>query len=46
MTAATAQGKSSAPMRYDRIAMALHWVIAFGVITQIALGLWMIDIPK
>ena len=26
--------------------MALHWVIAFGVITQIALGLWMIDIPK
>jgi cytochrome b561 len=46
MTPATVQGRSFAPMRYDRIAMALHWVIAFGVIAQIALGLWMIDIPK
>jgi cytochrome b561 len=33
-------------MRYDRIAMTLHWIIAVGVLAQIALGLWMIDIPK
>jgi cytochrome b561 len=36
----------SKPMRYDRIAMTLHWIIAVGVLAQIALGLWMIDIPK
>jgi cytochrome b561 len=35
-----------APKRYDRIAITLHWVVAIGVIAQIALGLWMIDIPK
>jgi len=33
-------------LRYDRIAMALHWIIAVGVLSQIALGWWMIDIPK
>ena len=32
--------------RYDRVAIALHWLIAVGVIGQIALGWWMIDIPK
>jgi cytochrome b561 len=26
--------------------MTLHWLVAIGVIAQIALGLWMIDIPK
>lgn len=26
--------------------MALHWTIAIGVLTQIALGWWMLDIPK
>jgi cytochrome b561 len=31
---------------YDRIAMTLHWLVAIGVLAQIALGLWMIDIPK
>ena len=35
-----------APMRYDRIAISLHWLIAVGVVAQIALGWWMIDIPK
>ena len=31
---------------YDRIAVSLHWLIAAGVVAQIALGWWMIDIPK
>lgn len=26
--------------------MTLHWLVAIGVLAQIALGLWMIDIPK
>jgi len=32
--------------RYDRVAVALHWLIAFGVLAQIGLGWWMLDIPK
>lgn len=32
--------------RYTRTAVVLHWVIAAGVLAQIALGWWMIDIPK
>jgi len=31
---------------YDRVAITLHWLIAAGVFAQIALGWWMIDIPK
>jgi cytochrome b561 len=37
---------SRAAARYDHVAMALHWLVAIGVIVQIVLGLWMIDIPK
>lgn len=32
--------------RYTRVAVILHWVIALGVLGQIAFGWWMIDIPK
>ena len=32
--------------RYTRVAVTLHWVIALGVLGQIAFGWWMIDIPK
>lgn len=32
--------------RYDRVAVSLHWLLAVAVIAQIALGLWMIGIPK
>lgn len=32
--------------RYDRVAITLHWLLAFGLLAQIALGLWMVDIPK
>jgi cytochrome b561 len=36
----------NAPLRYDRVAITLHWLIALGVLAQIALGWWMIEIPK
>lgn len=32
--------------RYDALAIALHWSIALLALVQIALGWWMIDIPK
>lgn len=32
--------------RYTRTAIVLHWLIALGVFAQLALGWWMIDIPK
>ena len=31
---------------YTRTAVALHWLIAICIIAQVALGLWMIGIPK
>jgi len=37
---------TAAPVRYDRVAMTLHWLVAIGVLGQIALGWWMLDIPK
>lgn len=42
----TSYSTPASALRYDRVAMALHWIIAVGVIAQIALGAWMIDIPK
>lgn len=32
--------------RYDRTAIALHWIVAALALAQIALGWWMIEIPK
>lgn len=32
--------------RYTNIAIALHWVLAVGLIYQLGLGMWMGDIPK
>lgn len=32
--------------RYNNLAIALHWVLAVALVYQIALGLWMVDIPK
>jgi cytochrome b561 len=37
---------SEQPSRYTRIAIALHWVLALGLIYQLWLGVWMGDIPK
>lgn len=32
--------------RYDRVAVALHWAIAVGLIAQMVLGWWMLGVPK
>src|SRR5262245_29429253 len=32
--------------RYDRVAIALHWLVAIGVIVMIGLGWYMTGIPK
>jgi cytochrome b561 len=34
------------PARYDKVAMLLHWSIALLVIGMLALGYWMVGIPK
>jgi len=44
MAAVITAGKTTA--RYDRIAVALHWVIALLVLAQIGLGWFMVDLPK
>lgn len=35
-----------AAARYDRVAVALHWIIALLVLGQIGLGWFMVDLPK
>ncbi|MGH8688535.1 MAG: cytochrome b/b6 domain-containing protein [Burkholderiales bacterium] len=35
-----------APKRYSGVAIALHWIVALLLLSQIALGWWMIDLPK
>jgi cytochrome b561 len=35
-----------AAARYDRVAVALHWIIAVLVLAQIGLGWFMVDLPK
>lgn len=35
-----------AATRYATTAVVLHWLIALGILAQIALGWWMIDLPK
>jgi cytochrome b561 len=32
--------------RYHPVSIALHWLIVLFVLAQLALGWWMIDIPK
>jgi cytochrome b561 len=32
--------------RYDRLTVLLHWAMALLILLQIALGLWMIELPK
>ena len=32
--------------RYGTVAMALHWLVALLALAQIALGWWMLDLPK
>src|SRR5579862_3347911 len=43
------RGKRSSSMQtpvYTRTAVVLHWLIGICVLAQIALGLWMLTIPK
>lgn len=35
-----------ATARYSRVAVALHWLLAAGLIYQLSLGLWMGGLPK
>ena len=35
-----------ATARYDRFSVTLHWLMAVLILGQIALGLWMIGLPK
>jgi len=37
---------ASAPARYTKTAIVLHWLIAAAVIAQITFGVWMNGIPK
>jgi cytochrome b561 len=32
--------------RYDRVAIALHWILVVGVLAQIALGLYLGEVPR
>jgi cytochrome b561 len=32
--------------RYDKVAIALHWLVAVGVFVMVGLGWYMVDIPK
>jgi cytochrome b561 len=31
---------------YTRVAMAVHWILAAALFAQLALGWWMLDVPK
>lgn len=37
---------SNSTVRYTRIAVLLHWAIAAALLYQLALGWWMLDVPK
>jgi cytochrome b561 len=36
----------AAPTRYGNVAITLHWLIALGVLVNIALGLYFADLPR
>ena len=37
---------SPAVVRYSRAAIAMHWILALALFAQLALGWWMLDVPK
>jgi cytochrome b561 len=41
-----ASPRLQAGARYDRVAIALHWAMALLLIAQLALGWWMLGLPK
>lgn len=34
------------PSRYNRVAIVLHWIMAAALLYQLALGFWMVELPK
>lgn len=44
-TAPSASASSTLP-RHTRVAVALHWLLALALFAQLALGWWMLDLPK
>jgi cytochrome b561 len=38
--------RGPAAPRYGSVAIALHWLLAVGLLAQIALGWWMLGVPK
>jgi cytochrome b561 len=45
LASASVQG-SPAVDRYSRAAIAMHWILALALFAQLALGWWMLDLPK
>ncbi len=45
-SATDAAGDTTIPLKYDRMLVVLHWVLAMGLLYQLGLGMWMEDIPK
>src|SRR3954462_2451472 len=31
---------------YDAVAVWLHWIVGLAILAQLALGWWMVDLPK
>jgi cytochrome b561 len=46
VTATALANSSPAVNGYTRIAVAVHWLLALALFAQLALGWWMLDIPK
>jgi cytochrome b561 len=40
------QLEARAMVRYDRIAIALHWLLAFALLAQVALGFYLQEVPR
>jgi len=43
---ADAGAHEAGTQRYDKVLVALHWLLALALIGQLLLGLWMVDLPK
>ena len=46
MTTTASNSAASPRLRYDNVAMTLHWLIAAAVLLNIGLGLYMGDLPR
>jgi cytochrome b561 len=46
MSASASLQDSPAVNRYSRAAVAMHWILAIALFAQLALGWWMLELPK